>query len=167
MKLISNNRIIPTAVLVGACFAFTGAALGSTAAASSTTAVSSASAAAGPVVVRCNGLVVTDKVPANFVGIFVPANPSANNVILGRGIRDVIKAGSGNDTICSLGGDDEIWGEGGNDTFFSGNENDRNLGGGGIDSFDCGSGSSDVANGGGEVGDFARANCESQFDIPA
>ena len=50
--LLNKNRIIPTAVLIGACFAFTGAAFASTA------------AAAGPVAVTCDGLAVTDFVPA-------------------------------------------------------------------------------------------------------
>jgi len=155
--LISKNRIIPTAILVGACFAFTGAALTST-----------ASADPGPVVVRCNGLVVTDKVPANWGPVaFVPANPNGNNVILGTMNRDVIFAGAGNDTICSLGGLDENWGEGGNDTIFSGTDDDRNLGGFGADRFDCGPGGSDVANGGGDLDvDVALPNCENQFSIP-
>ncbi|MET0864364.1 MAG: hypothetical protein ABWZ98_08500 [Nakamurella sp.] len=168
-----KNRIASTTVLVGACFAFAGAALGSTASASTaaqsvaaTSMVSAASAAAGPVVVRCNGLVVTDKVPAGFVGAFVPVNPNGNNVILGTGGRDIIFAGAGNDTICSLGGPDENWGEGGNDTIFSGTGNDRNLGGFGDDRFNCDAGV-DTANGGAEVvGDIANVNCENQFDIP-
>lgn len=151
---IGKSKLIPTAVLFAACFAFTGAALGSTA------------AAAGPVVIRCDGQVVTDFVPPGGA-VFVPVNPAGNNVILGTPGRDVIFAGAGNDRICSLGGPDENWGEGGNDRFFSGTGDDRNLGGGGADRFDCDAGTSDTANGGNDVDvDFALANCENQFSMP-
>ena len=125
---LTKNRIIPTAVLAAACFAFTGAAFSST-----------ASAAAGPVVVSCNGLVVTDVVPPGGA-LFIPGNPAANNVILGTGGPDWIQAGAGNDTICSLGGADQNHGQDGNDTIFSGTGNDVNFGGNGIDRFACDAG---------------------------
>ena len=142
---ITTNRIIPTAVLVAACFAFTGAALASTA------------AAAGPVVVSCNGLVITDVVPPGGA-LFVPANPAANNVILGTAGPVWIPAGAGNDTICSLGGDDRNHGQDGNDTVLSGTGNDQNFGGNGIDRFGCDAGFDQVLSG--PAADIQDGTCE-------
>ena len=142
----NKYRIIPTAILAAACFAFTGAAFAST-----------ASAAAGPVVVSCNGLVVTDVVPAGGA-LFVPANPAANNVILGTAGPDCIQAGAGNDTICSLGGADQNHGQDGNDTIFSGTGNDVNFGGNGIDRFACDAGVDQAFSG--PAADIQDGTCE-------
>lgn len=141
-----KNRILPIAVLFAACFAFTGAALAST-----------ASAAAGPVALSCNGLVITDFVPPGGA-LFVPANPAANNVILGTVGPDWIQAGAGNDTICSLSGADRNHGQDGNDTIFSGTGNDLNFGGNGIDRFACDSGADQALTGPGA--DFQDGTCE-------
>ena len=61
IMLLNKNRIIPTAVLIGACFAFTGAAL------------AARRSAAGPVAVTCDGLAVTDSCRPR--GLFIPATP--------------------------------------------------------------------------------------------
>lgn len=157
--LCSKNRIVPTAILVGACLAFTGAAFGS-------------AASAAPVAARaasCNGLPVTDFVPAGGA-LFIPAVPAANNVILGTNGPDLIKAGAGNDVVCAVAGNDRVDGEHGNDTIFGGDGRDRIAGGDGNDrlhgnnnddTFNCGPGLDAASGGPGGDLDIGNPPCET------
>lgn len=58
---------------------------------------------------------------------------AANEMILGLGVRDIIRAGAGNDTIDGKDGDDQLWGEAGHDMMYGGWGADRLDGGEGDD----------------------------------